>query len=141
MLLVSAGLRKDVTVVADILTEMQALPDDIDHNQFLRQTHLLLERYYYIPLKRVRMDALMNDLIDIVHTYRIRVPADMVLVAKALITLEGVGRTLDPDFDSVSVAQPYVQQIVLTTYGPRFLIRRISEGASDVVRLPPEPAF
>lgn len=135
VLLVSAGLRKDVAVVADILTEMQALPEDIDRTQFLRQTHRLLERYYYLPLKRVRMDALMNDLIGLIHTYRIHVPSDLVLVAKALITLEGVGRTLDPDFDSVTVAQPYVQQIVMTTYGPRFLARRISEGASDVIRL------
>lgn len=135
VLLVSAGLRQDVGMVADILTEMQALPEDIDRNQFLRQTHLLLERYYYLPLKRVRMDALMDDLIGLVHTFRIRVPSDIVLVAKALITLEGVGRTLDPDFDSVTVAQPYVQQIVMTTYGPRFLMRKISEGASDMLRL------
>jgi ubiquinone biosynthesis protein len=135
VLVVSAGLRKDVGMVADILTDMQALPDDVDRNQFIRQTYLLLERYYNLPLKRVRMDALMNDLIGIIHTFRIRVPSDIVLVAKALITLEGVGRTLDPEFDSVSVAQPYVQQIVMTTYGPRFLARRIREGASDMLRL------
>jgi len=135
VLLVSAGLRKDVTVVADILTDMAALPEDIDRAQFLRQTHLLLGRYYNIPLKRLRMDQLMNDLISLVHTFRIRIPSDMVLVAKALITLEGVGRTLDPEFDSVSVARPFVREIVLTTYGPRFLVRRVTEGAHDILRL------
>ncbi len=135
VLLVSAGLRKDVTVVTDILTEMGALPEDIDRARFLRQTHLLLERYYNIPLKRLRLDYLMNDLIGLIRKFRIRIPSDMALVAKALITLEGVGRTLDPDFDSVSVARPFVHQIVLTTYGPRFLMRRVTEGAYDVVRL------
>ncbi len=74
VLLVSAGLRKDVTVVADILTEMGALPEDIDRSQFMRQTHLLLERYYNIPLKRLRLDHLMNDLIGLIHKFRITNP-------------------------------------------------------------------
>ncbi len=35
----------------------------------------------------------------------------------------------------MSVARPFVREIVLTTYGPRFLVRRVTEGAYDVVRL------
>ena len=37
-------------------------------------------------------------------------------MGKALVTEEGVGRMLDPDFDMVSMAEPYVEQLLRQRY-------------------------
>jgi ubiquinone biosynthesis protein len=133
--LVSAGIRKDLSVMADILTDMKALPPDIDRQRFLREAGLLLERYYRLPLKRIRLDLLVTDLIRLIHDFGIQIPSEMVLVGKALVTIEGVGRALDPDFQAVAVAEPFVRKIVMTTYWPRLVKRRIMEGSQDILRL------
>ncbi|MBI5571378.1 MAG: AarF/ABC1/UbiB kinase family protein [Desulfomonile tiedjei] len=134
LLLVSAGIRKDTEMIADILTDMNALPEDIDRRRFLRDSDLLLERYYRLPLKRIKLDLLVNDLVRLVRTFGIQVPSDLLLVGKALVTLEGVGRTLDPNFQAVAVAKPFVREIVVTTYSPIFLARRLMQGAYDLAR-------
>jgi ubiquinone biosynthesis protein len=133
--LVSAGIRKDTAVIADILTEMSALPEDIDRPRFVKEADLILERYYRLPLKRIRLDYLITDLIRLIHKFRIQIPSEMVLVGKAIVTIEGVGRALDPDFQAIAVAEPYIRQIVMTTYWPRFLKRRLIEGSHDILRL------
>jgi len=38
-------------------------------------------------------------------------PAEYAFVARALSQMDGVGKTLDPDFDFVSSAAPYIVEI------------------------------
>lgn len=135
ILLVSAGIRKETRVITDILVEMNALPEDLDRAAFLREANQVLDRYYRLPLKRIRIAAIIEDLTRLIHRFRIRIPSELLLVGKALITLEGVGRTLDPDFDVVEVAEPFVREIVATIYGPKYVSRRILESSQDFLRL------
>lgn len=135
LLLLAAGLRKDSQAIADILLDMNALPEDFDRSRFLKEAHLFLERYYRVPLKRLQIRSIMDDIIRQVRRFSIRIPPDLLLVGKALITLEGLGRKLDPEFDAVAVAQPYIKEMVLTTYGPRYLGRKLFQGSYDLLRL------
>jgi ubiquinone biosynthesis protein len=135
ILLVSAGIRKETGGITDILLEMNALPADLDRAAFLREANQVLDRYYRLPLKRIRIASIIEDLTGLIHRFRVRIPSELLLVGKALITLEGVGRTLDPDFDVVEVAEPFVRDIVATIYGPKYLSRRIMESSQDFLRL------
>ncbi len=134
VLLVAAGLRKDTEALYNILSDMNAIPDDLDRALFNREVNVFLERYYGIPLKRLRLSLLIDDLNQLVRKFRIEIPSDMVLVGKALITLEGVGRALDPDFDAISVAEPFIKEMVLASYGPRVIGRKLLVTARDLIR-------
>lgn len=135
ILLVSAAIRKELDVVTDVLVEMNALPEDLDRRQFLKESSLFLERYYRRPLKRIRLKSIVEESMAIINKFRIQVPSDFVLVGKALITVEGVGRNLDPDFDAVAVAAPFIRELVLVNYGPQYVGRAIMEGSRDIIRL------
>ena len=135
IMLVSAGIRKEVDVVADILIQMNALPEDMNRAQFRKEADLFIDRYYRLPLKQIRISSIVEEVMHLINKFRIQVPSDLLLVGKALITLEGVGRSLDPDFDAVEVAEPFVRELVVTNYGPKFLRRRILEGSRDILRL------
>lgn len=135
ILLVSAGVRKDAQAIADILLDMNALPEELDRVRFLKEAHLFLERYYRVPLKRLQIKSIIDDIVRLVRRFRIQIPTDLLLVGKALMTLEGLGRKLDPEFDAVAVAQPYVKEMVLTTYGPKYFSRKIVQGSYDLLRL------
>ena len=56
--------------------------------------------------------------------HRIKVPAGLVLMGKALVTEEGVGLMLDPDFDMVTMTKPYVKRLLLRRYDPRLQLAK-----------------
>jgi len=133
--LVSAGIRREVDVAADILIQMNALPEDLNRAQFLKEGNLFLDRYYGLPLKQIRISSIVEEVMLIVNKFKIQAPSDLLLVGKALITLEGVGRGLDPDFDAVEVVGPFVRELALKNYGPKLFERRLLEFSRDIMRL------
>jgi ubiquinone biosynthesis protein len=135
VLLVAAGIRRDSNTIVDILTEMNALPHDLQRSSITREIYLFLERYYRKPLKRIQVGSIIEEVMDLIRTYGIEIPPDFVLVGKSLVTVEGIGRRLDPDFDVTHVAAPYVREMILNSYGPKVLGRRLIEGSREIVRL------
>jgi ubiquinone biosynthesis protein len=135
LMLVYAGVYKETQTITDILLEMNALPENLDRVRFQRELNLLLERYYRIPLKRIRIEALVEDLMETIRKFRIQVAPDLLLVGKAVITLEGIGRALDPDFDTVAVAKPIIEDMVHTHYGPSYWVKKAYNGAREVYHL------
>lgn len=51
-------------------------------------------------------------------------PSDLSMLFKALITLEGLVRQLDPEFQMVSHLTPFVRKIILDRYQPAALLER-----------------
>lgn len=136
MLLVAAGIRRDTEVLADILIEMDALPEeDLDRQRFLKEASLFLDRYYRLPLKRIRLSSIIEEATELINRFKIQIPSDLLMVGKALITLEGIGRSLDPDFDAVATAEPFIKEMIFTHYGPRFVGRKIVQSSRDIFRL------
>ena len=45
----------------------------------------------------------------------------MMLLVKTLVTIEGVGRNLNPDFDMISHAAPFVKELVAKRMSPKYL--------------------
>jgi len=135
VLLVSAAIRKDTDLITDLLIEMNAIPQSLDRSRFLKEADLFLERYHRIPLKRIRLSSIVEDSIELIHKFKIEIPADLILVAKAMVTLEGLGRALDPEFDAVATAEPIVKEMVLTTYGPKIVARKVMQGSREFLRL------
>ena len=58
------------------------------------------------------MGKLLNSLVKIISFYRLRIPPDFYLLTKALVTIEGVGREIDPDFDMVKHVEPFAKKII-----------------------------
>ncbi len=135
LLLVSAGIRKDMDLIADVLMDMNALPLDIDRGAFLAEGGLFLDRYHSLPLKRLSLRTMIRELMDFIHKFRIQVPSDLLLVAKALVSLEEVGTRLHPGFDAAAAAQPIVWQIVLKSYSPGQLGKKIFLRSREIMRL------
>jgi len=77
---------------------------------------------------------------SLLYKYRFRIPVNFALIARAIITLEGISLQLDPDFDVFTVSAPYAARMMLTLPDPA-LRRRLmdelltSEGLLDWQRL------
>lgn len=100
---------------ADIAVDEEKLAADLAEFMF---------NYENLALKDIRFGQLLNDVIAIMREHTITLPADLTLLFKALITLEGLGRQLDPEFQMVPHLTPFVRQVLLNRYSPKALVKK-----------------
>ncbi len=91
--------------------------------------------YENLALKDIRFGNLLNDVVQMMREHQITLPSDLTLLFKALITLEGLGRQLDPDFQMVTHLTPFVKEVILARFHPQALIKKSKEGVFEAVQL------
>jgi len=117
--LLSALLERDVDRIISLLLYSGELTDIADLKNLRRDLHDFIEDYYDIALQEIKVGKLLSDFIEILTHHRIHFPSDYMLLAKALVIMEGVGRQLDPDFNMIAHMRPYVHKLVLERFSPK----------------------
>jgi ubiquinone biosynthesis protein len=137
--LMVAAARKDSFAVADALYAIGRPTKKVDKSAFRAEVSLLAERYVGVALKEIELSALIRDLVGAATKFGLEIPTDFLMVGKALMTLEGMGRELDPDLDVLQESAPYFLAIVKKRYGPEQIgtdvlrgIERFAGVARDV---------
>ncbi len=95
----------------------------------------LVDEYYDLPLKDINIGELLTSLFELFVTYKVKFPPDMYLLVKALITIEGVGRGIDPNFDMMSRVKPFARKLLRDRLSPRRLARDVYLSASEFALL------
>jgi len=107
----------------------------VDEASLLLEIQNFVDQYHGLPLKQLSLGAMLNDLVAILRQHQIALPADLALLIKAFITLEGMGRELDPDFDMAGEALPILERTLRARYTPAALIKRGWRSAGDMLGL------
>ena len=119
--LMVAAVRRDYDGIADALYAIGTPTKRVDRNAFRAEVSLLADRYLGKQLKDIELSALMRDLVQGATKYGVEIPTDFVLVGKALMTIEGVGREIEPELDVFEEAKPLFVDIVKKRYSPERL--------------------
>ena len=83
-----------------------------------------IDSFYGVPLEQVDIARLLTDFVEILSGHGIRYPADLMLLIRAIITLEGVAADLDPAFNLATHLAPVVSQLMRERYNPQRLAGR-----------------
>lgn len=129
--LLLAVLQRDVDMLISHLLYSGDLIDEVNTKHLKRDLTEFIDDYYEIPLQEINTGKLLSDFIEILTHYRIKFPSDLMLLAKALITMEGVGRQLDPDFDMVSHLKPFMEKLVKERFTPTTISRELLRMAQS----------
>lgn len=129
--LLAALVSRDIDTLKDILI-VWAGDAQVDEGKLSGDVDEFICNYDNAPLKHVRFSALLNDLTNIMRENHLSVPPDLTMLFKALITLEGLGRQLDPDFQIVGHLTPFVKKIIIDRYMPAALFKRGKRGISNL---------
>jgi ubiquinone biosynthesis protein len=121
--LLSAMVEKDVSACTDILLEW-AGETQVDTESLAIEVDAFLDNYHGVPLKLLKLSSMLTDVTVVLRNHRLTLPPDLILLFKAFITLEGLGRQLDPEFDMVGEATPFLRRAILTRYTPEALAKR-----------------
>ncbi|MDI1232395.1 MAG: AarF/UbiB family protein [Methylobacter sp.] len=111
------------TKVAEILEDWS---DNIytDEQVLTIEIEAFVDQYSSLALKDLSITSMMSDLMTILRDHKLILPADLALLVKTYITLDGLGRHLNPEFNILVFAEPYVQKIMMERYRPEAIARR-----------------
>ncbi len=84
----------------------------------------LLMRYWGMPLEEIPVGEMLAEVFTTAYRHKVYLPGDLALLARTLITLEGTGRLLDPEFVLVDAVRPFAQQLVRERMSPVVAGRR-----------------
>jgi len=130
--LLNGFLNKDAGTIVRTLTSMEAIPEDVDIKSLQRTLEDMLDRYYNVPVGEIKMREVLEEEFEAMRKFRVNVPADLALLAKTLITIEGVGLTLDPDFNLTSQIQPFVTKLIQEKLKITNLLKELKKALSDL---------
>ena len=119
-----AGLaRHDESAMLEVLLDWRG-DDAVDEAQLAADLSEFAFDYADVPLKDLKIGRLLHRVSAILREHAIVLPADLTLLFKALITLEGLGRQYDPEFRLVERIQPFLDRALRERYQPIEAARR-----------------
>ncbi|MCL0048065.1 AarF/UbiB family protein [Dehalococcoidia bacterium] len=125
-------VNQDAARITKTLLQLSATPHLKDADKLEYEIQALLEQYSYRSLKSMNMGLILSQLISLIISYRLKVPSHFYLLTKALITIEGAGRMLDPDFDMVTHAKPFAKKLLKERMNPLKLTKDLYLSAIDL---------
>ncbi len=133
--MVMALLTEDYDTLCYQYAELGAAGPSIDFDAFQREVRNTLSPYLGLSLKDVNIGKILIQATRIASKYDIKVPGDWMIVFRAILTLEGMGRTLDPDFDLLSLGQDLIKDLVKNQYSMQRISKDFVWIAKDLASL------
>ncbi len=127
-------VQHDARRVSDVLLDWTG-NSALDEEALLLEIDTFVDQYHGVPLKQLRLDQMLGEIAAMLRQHRLTLPADLALLIKAFITLEGMGRELDPDFDMAGEAMPMLEKAMRKRYSPRAIVKRGWQSVSDTLAL------
>jgi len=137
--LMVGAVRRDYRAMADALYAIGRPTKKIDREAFEAEVAVLADKYLGKSLGEIQLSALLRDLIYGSNKYGLEIPPDFLMVGKALMTVEGVGKEINPDLDVFEEVKPYFLTLLKQRYSPERMSQdllstamRLSGAASDM---------
>jgi predicted unusual protein kinase regulating ubiquinone biosynthesis (AarF/ABC1/UbiB family) len=141
LLAISESRSDQATEIALRIGErVQGLDQDLDHDAFQRSITDVIEAQAGGNVKTMQVGKILLDLSRICNENGIRMPSELTMLAKCLLNLDTIGRTLDPEFDPNAAVRKHASKItqrrMLKDVSPANIFTAAIEAKEFVQELP-----
>jgi ubiquinone biosynthesis protein len=130
-----ALVNQDVAELATIIRRIGEVPSDLNDAAFRSDVADFVGTWTTRSLDRFDLGGALNDLIDLIHRYKILLPAQIGLLLKVLISLEGTAKLLSPRFSLIEVMKPYQRSVLLRRLSPARQLRKLRRVFNEFEQL------
>lgn len=118
-----AIVSRDFETLALIYTDVGEFQKRFSLRDFQTDVSALISPHLGKPLKEVPIGDLLLNCTKIARKYGVRLPRDLVMFFRALVTLEHIGRKLDPDFDFLTYGKGFGQTLVKRRFSSEEILK------------------
>ena len=130
-------VEKDVKGLTQDLINLNFLAPTINPDVIRPVVEKMFSNYLTLKLGQIRFKELTYELAEVIYEYPFIIPAHFTYIMKAIMTLEGMGVTMDPNFAFFDVAKPYAKEFMLKREGRQFrdlLINKLIYGEEGEIQ-------
>ncbi|PSB12700.1 hypothetical protein C7B62_01045 [Pleurocapsa sp. CCALA 161] len=106
-----AVLKNDTDEVVETLIYMGLIEPVADMTPVKRMIAFMLKEFRDKPVDVRAFEQITEEVYAIFEQQPFRLPPQMTFVVKSLTTLDGIARALDPQYNLLAAAQPFLKQI------------------------------
>ena len=134
--LISAIVDMEAEKVLDILVTLTgANVVQINERILLRDILEILHLYHSVPLGKLDLGQLLMDLNNMLRTHHIKLPSDLALMFKTMVTVEGTARRFYPELDVIAEIEPFINQLGMERWSPSQIWRRFTRQLRFYLKL------
>jgi ubiquinone biosynthesis protein len=133
--LLTGLMAQDSERVIRALERLDIRAEQLDSRAFRRDVSELVTSYSDLTLETINLGVLLRELFAVTRTHRLRIPPDLVLLIRSLVTIESVGRKLDPAFDIARELKPFLHNLALKRFRPERILSQTVHSMQDLQRI------
>jgi len=126
----ATGDVEEVVRAAIVLGEADV--DSLNMKALLRDVQEMVDMFRDVPIDRFNLAEVLDMFFVTLRRHNVRCPADVVLLIKALGSIEHGARRMDPEFDMLTHVRPYVERILREEASPRAIARRVRDTTISI---------
>ena len=130
-IILAVGAR-DAERLAALVLEVTTPLRPVDMNALVSDLAEMLDLYADVPIGELSLRDVLESVTAAMARHRLQLAADVVLLIKAVSTIESVGRNLDPAFKIVERATPHVERLIVEKRRPRVVARRAADKSVEI---------
>ncbi|MEM7784043.1 MAG: AarF/UbiB family protein [Planctomycetota bacterium] len=130
-----AIVNQDVPMLTTLIKRVGSCPIDLNESALSNDVADFVGQYSTQIVSHFDMSGALNDFIGVVRSYEITLPAEASLLIKTLVTLEGTGRLLDPNFSLMEIMKPFQRMLILKRLSPVRQARKLRRFYMEVEQL------
>jgi ubiquinone biosynthesis protein len=128
-------LARDYMRVAQVHYDAGFVPPGHPIETFAQALRAIGEPIFGRVARDVSMAKLLQQLFDTTYRFDMQLQPQLVLLQKTMVVVEGVARSLDPDFDIWETSRPVIENWMIDQVGPEARLRDVGEGVNALGRL------
>lgn len=128
-------ITEDYEELCYIYADVNVSGKYVDLEAFQREVQNMIAPYVGLSISELNAGKILIESTRIAAKHEIQIPGEWMLVFKAIITMDGMGRTMYPGFDLLSVGQSLVQDLLKNQYSPQKIQRELLWVAKDTMGL------
>jgi predicted unusual protein kinase regulating ubiquinone biosynthesis (AarF/ABC1/UbiB family) len=127
-----AVMKKDGVAVTHNLIEMGLIEQVEDMRPIKRVIEFLVERFTDKPVDLKEFERIKSEITTLFIQQPFQMSPEMSFILKALSTLDGIARTLDPNYNLVVAAQPFIKSVAIAERGN--IVGKLSRQAANYLK-------
>jgi ubiquinone biosynthesis protein len=133
-----AFFQRDYRRVATTHLESGWVPRNTRVDELESAIRAVCEPIFDRPLKDISFGQVLVRLFSTSRRFNVEIQPQLLLLQKTLLSIEGLGRQLDPDLDLWKTAKPFLEEWIKREVGVMGLIGRLRAEAPQWSRLLPQ---
>ncbi len=127
--------NQDSIHLASVLMRLGSTPPDLDEAALRADVSDFVTLYGSQSVNRMQLGRVLTDMSEMIFRYRIMLPAQVAMLLKVLVTLEGTGKLLSPSFSLFDVMKPFQRRAMLRRLSPKRRLKKMQRIYSEVEHL------